>query len=491
MPGRIDEIAAHRLAKLGRIREKGLDPYPHRFQRSHSTAKAVALFLQAEANGAERPGPVTVAGRIVRLRDMGRATFMDLRDGTGKLQVMASAKDLGAEQYEGLRELDIGDFLGVEGVMFRTRTGEITVAAHSCRLLAKSLQPLPEKWHGLTDVEKRYRQRYLDLISSEQTRAVFAARTRITSALRRFLDERGFLEVETPVLHDTAGGAMARPFVTYHNALDRKLYLRIALELHLKRLIVGGIDRVYEIGRIFRNEGLSTRHNPEFTLLEAYQAYADYNDMMALVEEMVSGLAQDVTGATSVTFAGTAVDLRPPWKRQTLREAILEQTDIDFLAHDAGSLREEMRSRGLDAPEGASRGKLADMLLDACVQPALIQPTFLLDYPLDISPLAKRKPGQPELVERFEGFAGGMEIANAFSELNDPLEQRERFREQMRQREAGDEEAEVPDEDFLLALEYGMPPTGGLGVGVDRLVMLLTDQQSIRDVILFPQLRSK
>jgi lysyl-tRNA synthetase class 2 len=357
-------------------------------------------------------------------------------------------------------------------------------------MLSKSLRPLPEKWHGLADVEKRYRQRYLDLISNEESRTTFVSRSRIITAARGFLDSRGFMEVETPVLQPHAGGALARPFVTHHHALDQDLYLRIALELHLKRLVVGGFDRVYEIGRTFRNEGISTMHNPEFTLLECYQAYGDYNDMMKLVEEMFSHVAKEVLGDTKITRNGQTIDLGLPWQRVSLREAIKNCCGIDFEDYpDAGALRTRMAELKMDVDPTKGKGRLIDDLISTFVEPKLIQPTFLLDYPVEMSPLAKRKRGDSQLVERFEGFVDGMEVANAFTELNDPIEQRERFRQQLKER-VGDEDVELADEDFLQALEYGMPPTGGLGMGIDRLVMLLTGQQSIREVILFPQLKT-
>ena len=434
-----------------------------------------------------------LAGRITAMRSMGRAIFLDIKDGSGKVQAYLRQDAVGEEKYSLLQDFDIGDFIGVEGLLFKTRTGEITIKASDFMMLSKSLQPLPEKWHGLADVEKRYRQRYLDLLSNEQVRRTFEMRGRTISAMRRFLEERGFIEVETPVLQSFAGGALARPFVTHHHALNRGLYLRIATELHLKRLIIGGFDRVYEIGRVFRNEGISTKHNPEFTTLESYQAYADYHDVMEMVEQMVSFIAKEVLGTTKISFGGLTVDLSPPWRRLTLRDAIKERSGIDFEAFpDASALAAGIRETGLSVDEGLSWGKLVDYLLSHTVEPNLIQPTFLMDYPVELSPLAKRKPGGDHLVERFEAFAGGMEIANAFSELNDPLEQRERFKEQERIRALfGDEEAERIDEDFLLALEHGMPPTGGLGMGIDRLVMLLTGHQSIREVILFPQLREQ
>ncbi|MGQ9573555.1 MAG: lysine--tRNA ligase [Dehalococcoidia bacterium] len=495
MSERGQELIEQRQAKLQRLRAAGSDPYPARYRRTHTTQEAAQTLQALEEKGTttQQPIEVSLAGRVTALRLMGKRTFIDLRDGTGKIQADLRQDILGADSYQAFVDLvDIGDFVGVSGTLFRTRTGEITVAARQYAFLAKALRPPPEKWHGLQDVEVRYRQRYLDLMANAPVRDIFRLRSRIIAAVRRFLDERGFLEVETPVLQPSAGGAAAKPFVTHHHALDRDLYLRIATELHLKRLIVGGFDRVYEIGPVFRNEGISTKHNPEYTLLEAYQAYADYHDIMKLVEEMVAYVAEQALGSLKLPYADTVLDLTPPWQRLTLREAIQERTGIDFEAHpDADSLRQAMAPLSLPVSQTASRGKLIDELLSTFVEPQLLQPTFLLDYPLEISPLAKRKPDNPRLVERFEGFLAGREIANAFSELNDPQEQRERFLEQARLRAAGDEEAETVDEDFLVALEHGMPPTGGLGIGIDRLVMALTGQQSIREVILFPQLRAK
>ena len=483
---RIDSIIQQRLEKLHRIRQHGIDPYPHRYHRTHSTKEAIALFEQGGS------AQVSLAGRIMACRPMGKATFIDMRDSSGKIQVYFRRDVLG-DKYELLKELDIGDIVGVEGQLFRTHSGEITLGATDLTLLCKSLQPLPEKWHGLVDVEKRYRQRYLDLISNEAVGQVFLVRSRAIASIRRFLDDRGFVEVETPVLQPTAGGALAQPFITRHQALAQNLYLRIATELYLKRLVIGGFDKVYEIGRIFRNEGISTKHNPEFTMLESYEAYADYNDVMRMLEEMVCYVAQQVLGTTRVAFSNATLDLSPPWRRIALRDAIRERCGIDFEEHpDEESLRRQMEAIGLHTGEIRGRGKLIDKLISTFVEPGLIQPTILMDYPVELSPLAKRKPGSEYLVERFEAFAGGMEIANAFTELNDPIEQRQRFEEQESMRALlGDEETERVDEDFLLALEHGMPPTGGLGIGIDRLVMLLTNQQSIREVILFPQLRTK
>jgi lysyl-tRNA synthetase class 2 len=418
-------------------------------------------------------------------------SFLDIRDSSGKIQLSLRYDHLGQERYEFLQDIDIGDIIGAKGKLFRTKSGELTLEVSDFAMLCKSLRPLPEKWHGLADVEKRYRQRYLDLISNEENKNIFILRSKIITAIRNFLDKQGFMEVETPVLQPHAGGALARPFVTHHHALDEDLYLRIALELHLKRLVVGGFDRVYEIGRAFRNEGISVRHNPEFTLLECYQAYSDYNDMMRLVEEMFLHIAQEVLGNTKLVCNGQTIDLGLPWQKLYLREAIKNYCGIDFEDYpDAASLRTRMAELRMDVDPTKGKGRLIEELISTFVEPNLFQPTFLLDYPVEMSPLAKRKRSDDQLVERFEGFVAGMEVANAFTELNDPLEQRERFRQQLKERVA-DEEVEIADEDFLQALEYGMPPTGGLGIGIDRLVMLLTGQQSVREVILFPQLKTK
>jgi len=493
MADRKEAITGQRLEKLNKIRSRNIDPYPHRFTRTHTIQAAIALFQQQELSNAEGP-KVSLAGRIMAQRSMGKATFIDLRDGSGKIQVYLR-RDMGEEKYNYIHDFDIGDFMGISGKVFRTKSGEITVQVADFTMLSKSLLPLPEKWHGLTDVEKRYRQRYLDLISNEEARNIFIVRSRLIAAVRRFLDGRGFTEVETPVLLPVAAGAMARPFSTYHNELEQTLYLRIALELYLKRLIIGGLDKVYEIGRIFRNEGLSIKHNPEFTMLESYEAYADYNDVMAMVEEMVCSIAQEVAGTLEFHLGENVIKLAPPWKRVYLRDELNNRCGIDFLDQkyrDLASLREKAKDLGVETDEHMSWGRVVDKLFSTFVEPTLIQPTFVLDYPVEISPLAKGKSDDPRLVERFECFIGGMEVANAFTELNDPIEQRKRFEEQERMRAMmGDEEVERLDEDFLTAMEYGMPPTGGLGMGIDRLVMILTNQQSIREVILFPQLKTK
>jgi len=485
---KLSDLERQRRIKLERIRERGIDPYPPRVQRSHTAAEAI---LEFESDKPRRE--ISLAGRLMSIRVMGKSTFAHIEDGSGRIQIYLRQDILGEEAYKFFkRDFDIGDFIGVTGHLFRTRTGEITLQVNEFKMLAKSLHPLPEKWHGLKDVETRYRQRYLDLIANEEVREIFVIRARIVSALRRFLDERGFLEVETPVLQPIYGGAAARPFVTYHNVLDQDLYLRISDELYLKRLIIGGYERVYEIGKDFRNEGVSHKHNPEFTQLEFYQAYADYNDVMEMAEEMVSYVAQEVLGTTRITYQGNEIDLAPPWRRRSLRQAIKEETGIDYEDYpDAQSLYQAIQAMGGHVEPKPTRGKLIDALLSNYVEPKLIQPTFLIDYPLEVSPLAKRKPGCPDTVERFEGFVGGMEICNAFTELNDPLDQEERFLAQGRAYEAGDEEAHQMDEDFLIALSYGMPPTGGFGMGIDRLTMLLTDRSSIREVILFPHLRTK
>ncbi|MEX2246299.1 MAG: lysine--tRNA ligase [Dehalococcoidia bacterium] len=491
MPGE-DELIQQRREKLARIRARGVDPYPARAVRTHTAAEAVAAFEAWERAGSRGAAPeVSVAGRIRASRDMGKASFADLQDGSGRIQCFLK-RDILGDAYTQLADLDLGDFIGVTGALMRTRTGEVTVEARSYEVLAKALRPPPEKWHGIEDVETRYRQRYLDLMSNPDVREIFRTRSAIVAAVRRYLDERGFMEVETPVLQPEAGGATARPFVTHHNALDQDFYLRISLELHLKRLIAGGFDRVYELGRIFRNEGVSTRNNPEFTMVEAYQAYAGYEEVARLTEDLVSSVATQVLGATSVTFGDHAIDLTPPWRRVTMRDALIEHAGIDFEEfRTRDTLAEELRRRGIEVEAAWSWAKLLDEALSVYVEPKLVQPAFLLDYPIELSPLAKRKAGAPGLVERFEAYIAGFEVANAYSELNDPVDQRERFEEQARLRAAGDEETQVIDEDFLVMLEHGMPPAGGLGIGIDRLVMVLTGQTSIREVILFPQLRRR
>ncbi len=487
-----ETLREERLKKLEELRGRGRDPFgPTRYDRTHPARRLHDEFSEL-APGEEVQTRVRVAGRITARRVMGGASFYDLRDGSGRIQIYASQDALGPERYALLtEEVDLGDFLGAEGPVFRTKRGELSVRVDGFEVLAKALRPLPEKWHGLRDVETRYRQRYLDLLANEESRRVFEMRSRIIREIRRFLDDRGFLEVETPILQPVYGGAFARPFTTYHNELEQTLYLRIAPELYLKRLIIGGCERVYEIGKSFRNEGIDTRHNPEFTTMECYQAYADYRDMMALTEELIFAIAKEL-GKTKLEYQGCESDLTPPWRRVPLQEAVLERTGIDIEEHPTlETLQAAIRETGLQIDERPTWGKLVDELVSECVEPQLIEPTFLMDYPREISPLAKAKADAPHLVERFEPFIGGLELGNAFSELNDPLDQRRRFVEQEELRRGGDLEAQALDEDFLVAMEYGMPPTGGLGLGIDRLVMLLTDSSSIRDVILFPTLRSK
>lgn len=483
-----DRLVAHRVQKLEQLRDLGIAPYGARYSRTHLSAEALSGFDNLTDH------TIRLAGRVVSRRVMGKASFAHLLDDSGRIQLFFRRDRVGDQSYQVFRNLiDIGDFIGAEGTLFRTRTGEITLEVERWEFLTKAVRPLPEKWHGLTDVESRYRQRHLDIISNQEVVAVFRARTKIVSAVRRFLDDRGFTEVETPVLQPLYGGASARPFVTYHNALDRELYLRIATELYLKRMIIAGFEKVYEIGRVFRNEGISTKHNPEYTLLETYEAYADYSDVMDMVELLISSVATEVLGGPIVSIKDRNVDLTPPWPRTTLRDAILDATGVDFYAHpDQSSLFQAISHLKLSTVNPASpRGKIIDELLSNFVESKLIDPTFLIDYPVELSPLAKRKTDNPDLVERFEAFIGGVEVANAFSELNDPYDQRERFHQQSLDRAAGDEEAQPLDEEFIRALEHGMPPTGGLGIGIDRLTMLLTNQSSIREVILFPTLRTR
>ena len=491
MPGE-DELIAQRLEKIERMRARGVDPFPARTSRTHSAAEAVAAFEAWEQAGGAGDAPhVSVAGRVTARRDMGKAAFMDLRDGSGRIQAFLK-RDLLGEAFDNLDDADLGDFVGIRGPLMRTRAGEVSVEARSIEMLSKALRPPPEKWHGIEDTEIRYRQRYLDLMGNEEVRETFRTRARVLAWIRRFLDERGFIEVDTPVLQAEAGGAAATPFVTHHRALDQDFFLRISLELHLKRLIIGGYDRVYEMSRIFRNEGVSWKYNPEFTMLETYEAYADYNDVARMAETMVSGIAADVLGSTTIRFGEHEIDLTPPWHRVTMRDALIEHAGIDFEEfRTRETLLAELERRKIEVDAGWSWSKLLDEAVSVYVEPKLIQPTFLLDYPKEISPLAKNKPGAPGIVERFEVFVAGFELGNAYSELNDPVDQRERFETQARLAAAGIEEVETLDEDFLIALEHGMPPTGGFGMGIDRLVMILTGNTSIREVILFPQLRRR
>jgi lysyl-tRNA synthetase, class II len=480
------DLLAERRAKLDRLREAGIEPYPHGFPDRTEIA-AVRESHEAIEPGEETSDRYRIAGRLAAKREHGKSAFLDLRDGTGQIQVQARVDELG-DAYEGLLALDVGDIVGVEGTVFASRRGELTIRADAWELLSKSLRPPPEKFHGLEDVETRYRRRELDLIANEESRELFLARTRTVSAVRRWLDSRGFVEVETPVLQPLYGGALARPFTTHHHALDRDLYLRIATELYLKRLVVGGIDKVYELGKDFRNEGVSHKHNPEFTMLEWYEAYADYNDVAEELEGLVSSVAQEVLGTTKVEREGETIDLAPPWRRVTLREAIKERTGIDVMEHPSREQLAEAMGTKADPEEGW--GKLVDGLLSKEVEPTLIQPTFVVDYPVELSPFAKRHRSEAGLVERWEAFVGGIEISNAFTELNDPDEQRRRFEEQAKEQARGDEETQPYDEVFVESLEQGMPPTGGAGLGIDRLVMILTGAKSLREVLLFPAMRT-
>jgi lysyl-tRNA synthetase class 2 len=491
----VEELEARRQS-LADIRAAGIDPFPPRTERTHSAAAALAAFdLTLDHEYQDQQPIVTVAGRILSPRLMGKAAFVHIQDASGRVQIYIKRDDVGEEQFALFKRLHPGDFLWARGQMFKTRTGEISVHAREIRILSKALRPMPDLYHGVRDKELRYRKRYLDLIANRESFDRLMERARIITAARHFLDERGFVEVETPILQSLYGGAHARPFTTHYNALDEEYFLRIALELYHKRLLIGGYDKLYEIGRVFRNEGLSRKHNPEFTMLELYWAYADYHDIMELVEHLVSNIATTLNGQPILQQGDRTVDLTPPWSRRTLREAILEGSGIDFAAYPPGdeaartALRRAAAERGLALPESTPRGKIIDDLLTTFVEPYQIEPVFLLDYPIELSPLAKKKPGDPSLVERFEAFAGGVELANAFTELNDPDDQRSRFEAQQADRAAGDAEAHTYDEEFLEAMEYGMPPAGGLGIGMDRLVMFLTGADHIRDVILFPQLR--
>ena len=498
------ELEKNRLDKLHQLEEAGIEPYPTRAKQTHTSKEAIEAFEKAEAAGDETPIEVTMAGRLRALRPMGKIAFAHIDDRDGRVQLFFRVNDLGKEKMAELGQyFDLGDFIQASGTMFRTRRGEVTLAVDDFKMLAKALRPLPaakdETIDGevvrhatLSDPETRYRQRYVDLAVNPDIQQIFKIRAAAVSALRQFLDSHGFIEVETPILQPIYGGAAAKPFVTHHNQLKQDLFLRISFELYLKRLLVGGLERVYEIGRDFRNEGVSYKHNPEFTQLEFYWAYADYLQVMELTEQMVSFAAEQVLGTTQVTFNNQAIDLAPPWKRVELRQGLIDTAGIDIEAHKTQeSLEAAMQAKGLKPKPGAPRGKLIDALIGDFLEPNFIQPTFLYNYPRDISPLAKNKPDDPSIVERFEGFVGGMELCNAFTELNDPLDQEQRFLELGRAYEDEDEERHPMDDDYLNALSYGMPPAGGFGIGVDRLVMLLSGKRSIREVILFPHLRSQ
>ena len=482
----MNQLMQIRRDKLAKLKEEGKNPFEiTKFNRTHTSKQIVENYDELEGKD------VTIAGRLMAKRIMGKASFCHIQDGDGKIQSYVSINELGEESYKHFKEDDIGDIIGITGFVFKTKTGEISIHAKEVTLLSKSLRPLPEKFHGLKDTDLRYRQRYVDLIMNPEVKDTFLKRIQILQEVKNILNEKGYLEVETPILNTIAGGAAARPFITHHNTLDMDMYLRIANELYLKRLIVGGFDKVYEMGRMFRNEGMDIKHNPEFTNIELYSAYEDYNDMMDITEEIISKVALKVLGTTKITYQGTEIDLTPAWKRISMIDSIKEVTGVDFNTietdEEAKKAAEELHVE-LDELK-LTRGEIINQVFEAKVEETLVQPTFIYDYPVEVSPLTKRKPSDPRLTERFEVFIGAREYGNAYSELNDPIDQYERFKKQMEARDAGDEEANMMDEDFVTALEYGMPPTGGLGIGIDRLVMLLTDSASIRDVLLFPTMK--
>ena len=478
------EVKKVRIAKLNDLVERGMNPFEiTSYNRTHTAGAIVGDYEGHEGKG------VAVAGRLMSKRIMGKASFGSILDSDGRIQVYFSRDDLGEAEYADFKKMDMGDIIGVEGVVFKTRTGETSIHAKKVTLLSKSLLPLPEKYHGLTNPELRYRQRYVDLIANPEVKELFIKRSKIVSAIREFLDNEGFYEVETPVLNTLAGGANARPFITHHNTLDIDMYLRIATELHLKRCIVGGFDKVYEIGRQFRNEGMDPKHNPEFTTVELYQAYTDYLGMMDITERLVRFCASKVCDSLKITYQGTPVDLESPWERLSMVDAVKKYQGMDFDNEELSVLIEKANKKGLEIKADETWGNVLFKVFDAFVEEHLDGPVFIYDYPVEVSPLAKRKPSDPRLTERFEVFITGKELGNAFSELNDPIDQRERFAAQMKAKEQGDDEAQPYDEDFVNALEYGMPPTGGFGMGVDRLVMILTDSYSIREVLLFPTMK--
>ncbi|MED4404136.1 lysine--tRNA ligase [Metabacillus fastidiosus] len=482
-----------RREKLNSLREKGLDPFGKRFERTNQTAELFTTYNDlSKEELAEKEVKVTIAGRIMTKRGKGKAGFAHIQDLSGQIQIYVRKDAVGDESYEIFNTADLGDIIGVSGTVFKTQVGELSIKAETFELLTKSLRPLPDKFHGLKDIEQRYRQRYLDLIASPESKKTFIARSKIIQSMRRYLDDNGYLEVETPMMHSIAGGASARPFVTHHNALDMQLYMRIAIELHLKRLIVGGLEKVYEIGRVFRNEGVSTRHNPEFTMIELYEAYADYKDIMELTENLIAHIAKEVLGTTQVTYGEYEVNLEPKWTRLHMVDAIKEHTGVDFWKEmSVEEARTLAKEHGVEINEHMQYGHIVNEFFEQKVEEKLIQPTFIYGHPVEISPLAKKNEEDPRFTDRFELFIVAREHANAFTELNDPIDQRERFEAQLQEREQGNDEAHMMDDDFVEALEYGMPPTGGLGIGIDRLVMLLTNSPSIRDVLLFPQMRQR
>ena len=493
MSEELNEHMRVRRDKMNNMRAQGIDPFGDKFERTHMANELIAEYGEITKEDLEEKAvEVTIAGRIMTKRGKGKVGFSHIQDFSDQIQIYVRKDEIGEDAYELFKTADLGDIVGVSGEIFKTNVGELSVKATSFSILTKSLRPLPEKFHGLKDVEQRYRQRYLDLISNKESKETFIMRSKIIQSMRRYLDNDGFLEVETPMMHGIPGGASARPFITHHNTLDIELYMRIAIELHLKRLVVGGMERVYEIGRVFRNEGVSTRHNPEFTMIELYQAYADYEDIMNLVENMVAHIAEEVTGSTTVQYGDDAIDLKPNWKRVHMVDIIKEYTGVDFWPKmtddEARALAKE---HNIEITKMMTFGHIVNEFFEQRVEEQLVQPTFVYGHPVEISPLAKKNQEDDRFTDRFELFIVRREHANAFSELNDPIDQRERFEAQVKEREQGNDEAHEMDEDFLEALEYGMPPTGGLGIGIDRLVMLLTNAPSIRDVLLFPQMKNK
>ncbi|MGB4034210.1 MAG: lysine--tRNA ligase [Christensenellales bacterium] len=482
----INEIIAIRHKKLNELKEQGKDPFEIvKYVKTHDTIDIFEKYQELEGK------TVSLAGRIVSKRVMGKASFVHILDHKSKIQCYVRVNELGEDEYSEFKKLDIGDIIGVTGEVFTTKKGEISIKLKEYILLSKSLLPLPEKFHGLRDLDLRYRQRYVDLIANPEVKETFVKRSKIITAIRTFLEKKGFLEVETPILNIIPGGANARPFITHHNTLDIDMYLRIAPELYLKRLIVGGFEKVYELGRLFRNEGMSVKHNPEFTSIELYQAYADYNDMMDITEELFKYCAKEIVGSTKINYQGVELDFESKWQRIPMIELVKEHIGIDFSVEDLDTIRKKAKDIGVELDEDTTWGKALYQIFDEKIEEKLVQPIFVIDYPVEVSPLAKRKKSDPRLTERFEFFIASREMGNAFSELNDPIDQRARFEQQARERAKGDEEAQMTDEDFVTALEYGMPPTGGLGIGIDRMVMLFTDNHNIRDVLLFPTMKPK
>ncbi|KPN15036.1 lysyl-tRNA synthetase [Bacillus australimaris] len=482
-----------RRDKMNKMREEGIDPFGERYDRSHQSAQIIAEYDEFSKEDLEgKAAQVTIAGRMMTKRGKGKAGFAHIQDLEGQIQIYVRKDSVGEEAYELFKSSDLGDIIGVTGTVFKTNVGELSIKATTFEVLTKALRPLPDKYHGLKDVEQRYRQRYLDLIVNPESKQTFIMRSKIIQAMRRYLDSKGYLEVETPTMHSIPGGASARPFITHHNALDMPLYMRIAIELHLKRLIVGGLEKVYEIGRVFRNEGVSTRHNPEFTMIELYEAYADYKDIMNLTENLIAHIAQEVLGTTTIQYGEDEIDLKPEWKRLHMVEAVKEATGVDFWQEmSVEEAKQHAADHGIEITKNMTVGHIINEFFEQKVEETLVQPTFIYGHPVEISPLAKKNPEDPRFTDRFELFIVRREHANAFTELNDPIDQRERFEAQLKEREEGNDEAHLMDDDFVEALEYGMPPTGGLGIGIDRLIMLLTNSPSIRDVLLFPQMRNR